>query len=72
MKDVKYKVELFFTILLIIILGCTRKDNEEGWSTYRYNGARTGVTTEELPSRLTLNWTYIPAYPPEPVWSMPA
>jgi len=72
MKNIQFKVKFLFALLLIIILGCTRKDNEKGWSTYRHDSARTGVTTEELPSNLSLNWTYIPSHAPKPVWSLPA
>ncbi|MCD6566949.1 MAG: PQQ-binding-like beta-propeller repeat protein, partial [Bacteroidales bacterium] len=72
MKNVKIKFGILCVLLLIFYSGCTRKDNEQGWNTYRYDGARTGVTTEELPSSLSLTWTYTPTHPPKPVWSLPA
>jgi len=72
MKNLKFKFGILCVLSLIVYSGCTRKDNEQGWNTYRHDGARTGVTTEELPSSLSLAWTYTPTHPPKPVWSMPA
>ncbi len=79
-KSAKSAVEMkcqkwIFVLSIAVILGtvnCKRSDTGQGWQTYRHDAKRTGVTTEELPSNLSLNWTYIPAYSPEPLWTMPA
>lgn len=58
--------------IIFIITGCTRDDYKQGWRTYRHDGTRSGATTEEIPSELFPNWTYIPVHAPEPAWSLPA
>jgi outer membrane protein assembly factor BamB len=58
--------------IIFTITGCTRQDKLQGWQTYRHDETRSGVTTEQLPSRLFLKWTYIPVHAPEPIWTLPA
>ncbi|MGQ9730126.1 MAG: outer membrane protein assembly factor BamB family protein [Candidatus Zipacnadales bacterium] len=41
------------------------------WPTYRYNSARTGVTPENVPIPLYLQWTYQSAHSPRPAWPEP-
>ena len=67
-------IRIFFLAIAIILVAanCKRSDTGQGWKTYRHDAKRTGVTAEKLPSRLSLNWTYIPVHSPEPLWSMPA
>ena len=60
MKKSILKFEILCVLSLIVYSGCTSKDREQGWNTYRHDGARTGVTTEELPSILSPAWTYTP------------
>ena len=68
-----YKTIIVLAITIIFgTIGCTRFDPEQGWQTYRHDGTRSGATTEEIPSELFLNWTYIPVHAPEPAWSLPA
>jgi len=70
----KYSETIIF-IASIVVIGtnaCKRLDPGQGWQTYRHDSKRTGVTSEKLPSRLSLSWTYMPAYSPEPAWPMPA
>jgi outer membrane protein assembly factor BamB len=38
------------------------------WSTYRGDAARSGYTSERLPDRMSLAWTYKPVHPPAPAW----
>jgi len=66
------KVFLMTVAVLISTVQCKRIATEEGWPGYRHDSKRTGVTSETVPSELTLNWTYNPVHPPAPVWSMPA
>ena len=44
---------------------------ETSWPAYRGNNTRTGRTTQDLPSRLHLQWTHIPAHSPRPAWPEP-
>ncbi len=59
-------------IIYVTIIGCTRNNRHYGWPTYRHDGARSGITAEKLSSGLVLDWTYIPAHPPQRAWSLPA
>ena len=52
--------------------GCRKDEPGEGWPTYRHDASRSGVSSEELPSQLALNWIYTPAHAPKPAWNMPA
>ena len=42
------------------------------WSTYRWDMARSGVTSEDLPHALSLQWTYRPLQAPKPAWPAPS
>jgi len=39
------------------------------WPTYRADAARSGYTSESLPTKLSLQWTHQPRYKPQPAWS---
>ena len=41
------------------------------WTTYRHDTARSGVTSEQLDTRLHLQWTYQPRHAPSPAWPEP-
>jgi len=41
------------------------------WPQYRHDFARSGVSSEKLPSPLHRQWTYVPAHPPRPAWPEP-
>ena len=43
----------------------------DDWPTYRHDNARSGATPETLAPRLTLQWTFRAAHPPEPAWPHP-
>jgi outer membrane protein assembly factor BamB len=43
----------------------------EDWPTYRHDGARSGVTTEELRPPLAPCWVYEPLHAPRPAWGDP-
>ena len=61
-------------IITVIIYntGCSRDAEKHGWITYRHDGSRTGVTSEDIPSELVLKWTYFPVHTPKPAWHIPA
>ena len=68
------KKSLIFISLICLILGfvsCT-SEREQGWPTYRHDGARSGTTTDTLSSPLYLNWVYKPAHAPNPAWYKPS
>ena len=41
------------------------------WPTYRHDPARTGASSEQLPTTLDVRWTSVPAHPPRPAWPEP-
>ena len=41
------------------------------WPTYRYDIARSGITTEQVKTPLTQCWVYQPRHAPEPAWGDP-
>jgi outer membrane protein assembly factor BamB len=43
-----------------------------GWTTYRGNNARTGVTDERVNPPLSLQWVFEPSVAPKPAWPAPA
>ena len=38
------------------------------WPTYRHDAARSGYTTEALPTGLSLAWSFHASHPPQPAW----
>ena len=57
---------------LIIFSIASNLANAEDWKTYRYDSARSGVTTEKMTTPLSLQWTFKPNHSPEPAWPPPA
>ncbi len=43
-----------------------------GWTTYRHDAARTGVSTEKIELPLREAWVFRSKYPPRPAWPGPA
>ncbi len=43
-----------------------------GWPTYRRDNFRSGLTDEELPLPLFLQWQFTAPHPPKPAWPLPA
>ncbi len=46
--------------------------NAEGWTTYRHDSTRSGVTAEKVATPLSLRWTFKPTHAPKPAWPKPA
>ena len=44
--------------LLPVLLLCPGVLNAADWNTYRGDSARSGYTADELPGKLSLQWTY--------------
>ncbi|MCB7129297.1 MAG: PQQ-binding-like beta-propeller repeat protein, partial [Candidatus Brocadiales bacterium] len=61
-----------FACLIVFTASCNFLRTEEGWTTYRHDNARSGVTTVDLTTPLALRWTFQPTHAPKPAWSEPA
>ena len=53
---------------LISVLCLVQSVHAADWPMHRFDAARSGYTTENLPSQLSLKWTYHSAHPPMPAW----
>ena len=62
-KHVKHVILL----LSLLASACYAAD----WPQYRHDLSRSGVTEEQLPTPLHLQWTYVPAHRPKPAWPEP-
>ena len=67
----KYFVSISLICLIFGINSCT-SEKQEGWPTYRHDGARSAITTDTLASHLFLKWIYKPAHAPKPAWYQPS
>lgn len=54
-------------IVALVILPATMVRAGD-WPQFRGDAARTGYVSEQLPSQLTLAWTYESSHPPTPAW----
>jgi len=52
---------------LVFILGLTSIEAAD-WPTYRADASRSGYTTDSLPARPSLAWSYHPLHAPSPAW----
>jgi outer membrane protein assembly factor BamB len=53
----------------VILVACSSPVSRAAdWPQYRADAARTGYTTEKLPARLQLEWTYKPLHAPHISW----
>jgi outer membrane protein assembly factor BamB len=53
---------------LLCVLGCFSTSSAADWPTYRGDSVRSGYTSETLPAKLSLAWSYRPAHAPTPAW----
>ena len=61
------------TLIYISVLIFTANNISWGdWPTYNHDKARSGITSEQLPSKLTESWCYQANLPPKPAWPPPA
>ena len=68
----RYVIYTSFACLIVFAANCNFLRTEEGWTTYRHDNARSGVTTVDLTTPLSLRWTFQPTHAPKPAWSEPA
>ena len=61
---------LSLAFLFIFSMTCVTRQ-PRGWTTYRYDSARSGHTLERLDTPLALRWTFEPAHIPKPAWPKP-
>ncbi len=59
-----YKSILAATAFLLLLTNVQAAD----WPMYRSDAARSGYTSEKLPEKLSLQWTYRSPHPPMPAW----
>jgi outer membrane protein assembly factor BamB len=57
------------TILVLLLLASPRPDAGD-WPMAGGDAQRSGYTSAELPSKLSLRWTFVPAHPPMPAWPL--
>ena len=69
MKNLLIPISLI--CLIFSISSCT-SEKQEGWPTYRHDGARSGITTDTLASDLHLKWIYTTVHAPKPAWYQPS
>lgn len=58
-------------MLFLLVINC-EKAPETGWTTYRHDIARSGVTDERLSPPLSLQWVFKPNHAPKPAWYKPS
>ena len=63
-------LSLFIFVLIVGFVSCG-PDNENGWTTYRHDGFRSGVTTTPLPDNLQPQWTFKTSHEPVTAWHKP-
>jgi len=59
-----------FVFLLLFIVGGVGMAKD--WVTYRSDTTRSGITSEAVGPKLSLQWKYIPTHSPKPAWPMPS
>ena len=57
------------TIVVVLVLGaCLQSGMAADWPAWRADSARSGYTPDELPTDLSLTWTWQPNHPPQAAW----
>jgi outer membrane protein assembly factor BamB len=57
----------YIALFLLLLAPCLTTSAAD-WPQYRGDAERSGYTTEKLPAKLPLAWTYRPLYAPVPAW----
>ncbi len=55
----------------MVVVAASAVAHAEDWPTYRFDSARSGVTTEQVKPPLTQCWVYQPRHAPKPAWGEP-
>ena len=55
-------------LIAALLFPCWQTSRGSGWHQFRADAARSGYTSEPLPSSLSLRWVYKPTHPPQPAW----
>ncbi len=67
----KNPVTSFLSLSVLLLVPAARAD-AQGWSTFRHDNRRSGVTKEQLAYPLELDWVWTSPQPPQTAWSGPA
>ncbi|MEO2016682.1 MAG: PQQ-binding-like beta-propeller repeat protein [Fuerstiella sp.] len=51
-----------------VALASVPQASASDWTTWRADSARSGYTTDALPAKLALQWSWRPQHPPAPAW----
>jgi len=60
-------VALAAVLAASVLSGCEKKVTR-GWTTHRFDAARSGITGEDIGTPLSPAWVFRPAHPPKPAW----
>jgi outer membrane protein assembly factor BamB len=55
-------------LIAVLLFPCWQTSRGSGWHQFRADAARSGYTSEPLPTNLSLRWIYKPTHPPQPAW----
>ncbi|MCD6308584.1 MAG: PQQ-binding-like beta-propeller repeat protein, partial [Candidatus Latescibacteria bacterium] len=61
------QVALAAALAVSVLAGCEKKVSR-GWTTHRFDIARSGITEEDIGTTLSPAWVFRPAHPPKPAW----
>ena len=54
--------------LLVLALAAALSASASDWTTWRADSARSGYTTDPLPEKPVLSWSWFPRHGPSPAW----
>ena len=59
-------------VLFVLTLMSCNHFEKSGWTTYRHDKSRSGITSEKVNPPLSLKWIHKPIHAPQPAWYTPA
>ncbi|MCD6352319.1 MAG: PQQ-binding-like beta-propeller repeat protein [Armatimonadetes bacterium] len=63
--------KVLLAVVLTTAVLLTTVGQADPWTTWRHDARHSGVSPEQLPASLHLQWTYTPAHPPATAWPEP-
>ena len=60
-------MKLMLSVFAVVVV-CVSPVIASDWTTWRADAARSGYTTDTLPEKLALQWSWRPQHPPAPAW----
>jgi len=61
-------IKMKILLIAVLLFPCWQTSRGSGWHQFRADAARSGYTSEPLPTILSLEWVYKPTHPPQPAW----